>query len=85
MIILSSAVVCITVLSAVMVGGSMTIATKINGSSLPDDVSITTLYFTLLLINFGEQNSFVFIGRKIVDYGQMMANIKRIYRADIDY
>ena len=76
---------CITVLSAVMVGGSMTIATKINGSSLPDDVSITTLYFTLLLINFGEQNSFVFIGRKIVDYGQIMANIKRIYRADIDY
>ena len=63
----------------------MTIATKINGSSLPDDVSITTLYFTLLLINFGEQNSFVFIGRKIVDYGQIMANIKRIYRADIDY
>ena len=76
---------CITVWSAVKVGGSMTIAAKINGSSLPDDVSITTLYFTLLLINFGEQNSFVFIGRKIVDYGQIMANIKRIYRADIDY
>ena len=72
---------CITVWSVVKVGGSMTIAAKINGSSLPDDVSITTLYFTLLLINFSEQNSFVFIGLKIVDYGRVMANIKRIKKS----